>query len=148
MADDALLYQIECMTVTFLEALALGRLMGVSAAARACGIGPASDDGGRRKRARDELEEDTQLDTSPEAAERRIRRTAAEWEAVSLAHQLLRTGRTCTIRDLYYCGAGKSFRGPEDANRALRSVCNALGMNRHRLGFHASVSATAPASGR
>ncbi len=132
---------IEALVVQFVRALAAGRLSSVGEAAADHGIAAVSD---RRKRARDGAPAESQLDTTPEAAERRVRRIVAEWSVLGLAHQLLRSGRTCTIRDLYYCGAGTAFRSQEDAGRAIQAVCNILGTHRHRLGLHASVRPAVP----
>lgn len=127
---------IEEIVIQFVRALAGGRLSSVGEAAADAGLALVSS---RRKRARDGTPVESQLDTTPEAAERRLRRIVAEWSVLGLAHQLLRSGRTCTIRDLYYCGAGSAFRSQEDAGRAIQAVCNVLGTHRHRLGLHASV---------
>ena len=61
------------------------------------------------------------------------------FKILEVAHELVRTGRSATQRDLYYRLKDESvFKTPRDVNEAIQDVVAALLVPRSALGIHCS----------
>lgn len=131
-SSEQLKCALEACVLEFVAAAVRGDVFTVGDAASAAGMDSAAIVPLGAKRARH------QATSCAVSAEKHLVRAAAEWRVLAIGYQHCVEKSTCTLRDLYYCGA-KFFRCQNDATKALSSVCNALQVGRSVLGVHATV---------
>jgi meiotic recombination protein SPO11 len=74
---------------------------------------------------------------SRETAHSGAKTLASVLRVLRTSYELLRTGRTCTSRELYYLHA-EYFCSQVEANAAVSTACSRLGLARHELGILAA----------